>query len=473
MATTIPFQNAKFTLDISGVAGFFGGDEVISAMGSVHFYRGRKYLGWYNSPGSYTVAKKYGRLANSRFWNGLFPGGNTDPNGFLGLDGEKGPAFIATHSGTKMSDTGHVAQLLLGECKGLKEDGEEWKVAAVKEVQKDNEAAPSSEKNGNEDPKSTCFVSVANLPPCPPNSPNLQRPWKTWTAGLPILTSVGPAAACAYFRDWYCFSMIVLGMISSGVACLVVGLGTLKFVHPKPAKGSPPGDGVLHAGSDFVVLRGEEASVNAITRGSFSLKLSGAPQNHAIGFSALLLVVQFFVQLLLIPQGTLFGQVMFLVTFACSWVYNCYLSSIDKQELQTSILMKNVLGIEKSTLKSTLKKYLFTKRTTAVVFLLLVLQPPEKAMLLNELLPNDTEVWRKWKKEVLDQLGGKGQKRFVFPSANDNAAPLAPNDAALLENLYEYTHNAYTMYLDYEQSSDESSIYSREAKMDPANAERV
>ncbi|EGO20228.1 hypothetical protein SERLADRAFT_400382 [Serpula lacrymans var. lacrymans S7.9] len=69
----IPLQHSDFTLDASGVAGFFGGDEAISAMATVHMYESRKWLGWYNSPGSYTVAKRYGQLANSRFWDGLFP----------------------------------------------------------------------------------------------------------------------------------------------------------------------------------------------------------------------------------------------------------------------------------------------------------------------------------------------------------------------------------------------------------------
>ncbi|KAG8841616.1 hypothetical protein FRB91_004822 [Serendipita sp. 411] len=34
---------------------------------------------------------------------------------------------------------------------------------------------------------------------------------------------------------------------------------------------------------------------------------------------------------------------MFLATFVCSWVYNCYLSSIDKEEVQRGMLMSKVL----------------------------------------------------------------------------------------------------------------------------------
>ncbi|KAG8818430.1 hypothetical protein FRC17_010836 [Serendipita sp. 399] len=547
MVATIPFQGAKFTLDISGVAGFFGGDEVISAMGSVHFYQGRKYLGWYNSPGSYTVARKYGRLANSRFWNGLFSGGNTDPNVFLGLDGETGPEFLAAHSGTKMAHTGHVAHLLLRECQTLQDppgrkenqlvsqEGttttisnevaklitldavaeavinsvtteiseavpEGIKEAALKVAGKGVTGAATavstavkkavtealidaatglvtttttdtvikavrkgvgvvapgaSDKKtatdavtgtvgGGTNSKPTHSVYVIPLPPdhCLDPNLNLSRPWKIWMALFPLIASAGPAAVCAYFRDWYCFSMIALGMLSSGIACLT-------------------GDGVLHSGTDFVAVIGKEESVCSITRGAFSIELRGAPRNHIIGLSAILLIVQFFLQLLLIPQGTLFGQVMFLVTFACSWVYNCYLSSIDKEEVQRTLLMEQVLGIRRSrpgirrsesrvrlseSSEPNIQKYVFAKRTTAVVFLLLVLRPLDKEMILNQLLPNDTLVWRKWKREILEQL------RTIELESEHPAAHPPTEDDNLLNSLRIYACIAREMYKVYQEN---------------------
>ena len=78
----IPLSTSDLNLDISGVAGFFGGDVAVSAMGTVHVYQRRKWLGWYNSPGSYEIAKRYGQLGTSRFWDGLLrspPG--ADPSG--------------------------------------------------------------------------------------------------------------------------------------------------------------------------------------------------------------------------------------------------------------------------------------------------------------------------------------------------------------------------------------------------------
>ncbi|KAG8805076.1 hypothetical protein FRC18_006895, partial [Serendipita sp. 400] len=400
----IPLQNAGFTLDISGVAGFFGGDEVLSAMGTIHFYRGRKYLGWYNAPGSYTVAKKYGRLAKARFWRGLFPGDNVDINKFLGFDGETGPAFLGAHSGTRMTHTGYIAHLMMSECgdqKGIRETVPKKSEAEIAQPETDGQKAPPQ----------SCSVSVAGVSRRP--EPNrLDKPGKAWLAAAPILASAGTAATCAYFRDWYCFSMILLGMLSSGVACYAAGRGTLAFRQPKPSARSPPGNGVLYSGDKFVVLVGDEESVSAVTRGRFSLSYGEGSQHHRMGFSSLLLTIQFLLQLLLIPQGTLFGQLMFLVTFICSWVYNCYLSSIDKEEVQRSILMAKILKIE----GPGVRRYTFTKRTTAVVFLLLVLQARDKEAMLNELLPNNTKIWKTWKDQVLKQLG---EKKEIENPAND------------------------------------------------------
>jgi hypothetical protein len=54
----MPLNAAKFNLNFSGVAGFFGGKETVNAMSAVNIYGMRKYLGWYNSPGSYNIGMR-------------------------------------------------------------------------------------------------------------------------------------------------------------------------------------------------------------------------------------------------------------------------------------------------------------------------------------------------------------------------------------------------------------------------------
>ena len=108
--------NSKFTLNTAGVAGFFGGEEAISAMATVHLYEHRRWLGWFNSPGSYTIAKGFGRMANSRFWDGLFPGSNDSSTETFELDGKQGPQYIAALPGTELQ-TRHLGHLMTEESK--------------------------------------------------------------------------------------------------------------------------------------------------------------------------------------------------------------------------------------------------------------------------------------------------------------------------------------------------------------------
>ncbi|KAG6378018.1 hypothetical protein JVT61DRAFT_13697 [Boletus reticuloceps] len=42
-----------------------------------------------------------------------------------------------------------------------------------------------------------------------------------------------------------------------------------RSTHPKPAKGSPAGDGILTSDKDIILLRGTEGAVNSIMRGRF------------------------------------------------------------------------------------------------------------------------------------------------------------------------------------------------------------
>ncbi|KAG5219939.1 hypothetical protein IMY05_C4715000300 [Salix suchowensis] len=112
-----PLSESDFNLDVGGIVGFLGGEEAISAMESMPFYKYRKWLGWYNSPGSYTIAKHFGKLPVSRFWDGIYPGANDDPATLLGLDGKRGPKFRGVVSGTALGHTGHVAQAFTQYCR--------------------------------------------------------------------------------------------------------------------------------------------------------------------------------------------------------------------------------------------------------------------------------------------------------------------------------------------------------------------
>ncbi|KAI0807063.1 hypothetical protein C8Q74DRAFT_31675 [Fomes fomentarius] len=430
----IPLRQSDINLDISGVAGFFGGDVAVSAMATVHIYKGRRWLGWYNSPGSYEIAKRYGQLARARIWGGLYPGVPVDPAALFELDGTVGPRYRAVQSGTIMAKTGHLAHLLLKECKEITE--QDWKrPKGVRET-------------------SPVFVTVADLHYIPDtkSEPHNAR-FSSYLAAIPILASAATAVSCAMAQDWLCFSMIVLGMYCSGVSCWIIGRGVFTFEHPKAADGAPPGDGILEGSSNIVILQGKEDAVNAVTRGKFSLNYKSDPSYHDIGISSMLLTAQFLVQLLVVPQGTIFGQVMFLCSLAVSWIYNSYLSSLDKESIQRRILVDQILE------KPLMRKYKLGTRTTMVVFVLLVLSQSKGVELdtlrdiMNELLPNDTLVWREWKKTVL-----QGVKRIaasddefdgMFISTSDQGSNFSEKERNLLSSLYTDAHAAYVAFMAY------------------------
>ncbi|KAF8555343.1 hypothetical protein OG21DRAFT_1410960 [Imleria badia] len=419
---TLPLDKSNFTLDTSGVAGVFGGDEAVSAMATVHVYENRRWFGWYNSPGSYQIAKRYGLLARSRFFDGFFPGVHTDPATLFELDGWKGPKFRAAHSGTIIEETGHLGALFMKECAAR-----EGKVVEGRKTQ-------------------AVGVTIAELNhiPEPQMYPRRINTYSPAFASIPIAVSIGTCVACGVFEDWYSFSLILLGIFTGGIACLVIGSGKFVFTHPDPAKGSPPGDGILSSDKEIVLLKGAEGAVNSITRGRFSLNFDSEPEYRNIGWCSVLLTIQFIAQLLLIPQGSLFGQIMFVTSLGVSYLYNSWLSSLDKEKIQRDILLDSVLE------KPVLTKYSLGTRTTMVIFVLLVLHPEDPTKILNELLPNDTKVWMQWKVTIVRRLLNKEKLEFV--DVDWELDGFSQQERSLLGTLYGDAQAAYGGYAQYAAS---------------------
>ncbi|OJA18109.1 hypothetical protein AZE42_13535, partial [Rhizopogon vesiculosus] len=369
-------------------------------MATVHLYRGRRWLGWYNSPGSYTVAKKFGQLANSRFWDGLFPGPNLTPAEAFGLDGKPGPRYWGVFSGTDMT-AGHLAYLV---------------------VQKANEVEEKVEVTGRETtPLSVTIVDVGGMTiqdsdPAPKMSTH-----HALLATIPITFSLAACALSAASGDWLAFALILVGIFSSGISCFVIGSARLAFASVKdPAPGAPPADGVLLLRNDVVIVRGAEKDINPITKGKFVLEMVGGPEFRRIGFCSLLLLAQFLLQLLLIPQATTFGQLMFLASLAVSWAYNSFLSSLEQERIQVELLWK-ALGNPR------ICKFGLKSRAAQAVFICLVLRDgvqnqsvdfkPKKV--LQCFVSNDTRVWDTWRDKVVEEIqSNRRVKSFELDSSD-------------------------------------------------------
>lgn len=416
-----PFDNTHL-LNAAGACGAFGGDEVVSAMATVHVYQNRKWFGWYNTPGSYEIAKRYGRLAKSRFFDGLFPGVHTDPATLFELDGTLGPTFLAAHSGIIIGETGRLAALLSEHCSTLPH-------------------APLGDTKT--EPISVTIFELHHTPEAR-MSPPPQRTLAPRLAMVPTLTSFATCATCALCEDWWSFSMILLGILTSGISCLVIGSGQLIFMHPTSAPGSPPGDGILVSDREFVLLKGSKGAVNSVTQGRFSLHFDSEPHYRNIGWCSVLLMFQFTAQLVLIPEGRLFGQLMFVVSLAVSWMYNLWLSSFDKQRVQLEMLM-NVLHRPRST------KYALGTRMSMVVFVLLILAPEDPRKLMDLFLPNDTKALTVWKDAVTSHL--REAKPLLFNECGYDDGTFSKDEMTQLEVFFGDAASGYHSFTSYQRQN--------------------
>jgi len=443
----------KFNLDTSGVGGFFGGDEAIAAMATVHLYRGRRWLGWYNSPGSYTVAKKFGQLAKSRFWDGLFPGPNLTPAEAFGLDGKPGPRYWGVFSGTDMP-AGHLAYLVVQKAREIEEV-----VQVMGRVTT---------------PLSVTVVDVIDVPLKHSDPAPTMHIHHALLATIPIAFSLAACALSAASGDWLAFALILIGVISSGVSCFVIGSARLEFASVKePAPGTPPADGVLMLRSDVVIIRGAEKDVNPITKGSFVLKMDGGPEYRNVGFCSLLLLAQFLIQLLVIPQASTFGQFMFLSSLAVSWAYNSFLSSLEQEKIQVDLLWK-ALG------KPPTSKFELKSRAAQAVFICSVLrdgiQTPSadfKPMkILQCFVPNDTRVWHTWRDKVVRELESN-EKVKSFEMNTSDLQGFGEEEKKLLGALLLDARNAYMGYREHADKLRRNSLFTEKQASDYSHKSNV
>ncbi|TBU55678.1 hypothetical protein BD310DRAFT_960669 [Dichomitus squalens] len=196
LTTALSKPSSGFTLNPLGVAGFFGGDSAVHGMATANLIRNRRWFGWYDTPGSYEIAKKFGPLGRWKLCDGFFPGGEHHPARLFGLEGKEGAQFLAVHSGSNFARTGHLAYL-------HQEEGAR--------------TTPTT-------------VTIVDLPHVPDESvrPSLSTPVRVsaFYALVPILVSWAGSVLCALVADWFCVASIALGILANGLACFSSAPGT-------------------------------------------------------------------------------------------------------------------------------------------------------------------------------------------------------------------------------------------------------
>ncbi len=196
----------------------------------------------------------------------------------------------------------------------------------------------------------------------------------------------------ALYGDWFSFSMISYGAFANGITLLVLGTGDLCLDLTKPSPESPPGDGIMWDSKKIILVLGKERIISTILHSGYRLEYSNDLKYQKIGFCSILLLVQFLLQLFLIPQGILVGQILFLSTLAMSWICNGYLASFDREEMQSDLLFE-LIGTPKC------YKLTYDKWSAAVAFTMSYFDftDAEPEGILNELIPNNTPSWNLWK----------------------------------------------------------------------------
>ncbi|KAI0633967.1 hypothetical protein C8Q77DRAFT_714203 [Trametes polyzona] len=401
-----PFLTAAFS-------GFVGGDAAASAHAVSYLYGRRNVPSLYNSPGSYGVAKRLAAVVRSQFWDGLHGGASADPNALTqNTPSPGGPKFVASFSGTTIAQTSELAQVLVDHCKKQPVDS----------ISQGRITTPYA-------------VTVTDIHrPC---ASEVHPTLKVAAPFLPILASIGASAGCAVIGDWAILLMIVLGMICNAGTSTVLRSGDLTFTRPNSTPGAPAGDGFLEAGNEFVVLRGSDDAVSTVTRGYFSLRFKDENALGCLATAATLCTIQCLAQLLIVPQGTVLGQVLFLFSIAVAWLYHSHLASVEK-EAKAKVVVEDLLD------SPSMRRYNLGTRTTMAVFLMQVLKPTNIEEQLAALIPNNTRVWQAWKKTVARRL--RDEKPFFGGALPAEASDFNAEESVLMRTLLNDAQAAVNVY---------------------------
>ena len=428
MAPLLPLRSTTFSLDVSSLAGFLGAEAALAVMMLPHLHAQRKWWGWYNCPGSYQIAKRYGELAHFRFLGALRGSTSSLPELALDLPSSAGSTYTAARSSIASSPVSPLAAMLFEECRGLE----------------------TIVINGRQ--TTPVDVTIADLRREPTSLERLSVPstYSRWIAVCPIATTLSAAIACAVYHDAVCAAMILVGALCHGLACLVMGNARFVYRHDVVSEHTPNhAHGWLESrdSRSIVILRGSDRAVTPVLRGRFSLQFESSQRHCLVTFCSILLGVQFLLQLLFVPQGTRFGQIMFVGSLSASWLYHQHVLANSKADVLQRIVMEEVLR------GPVLRKLRFGTRTTAAVFVLLVLRPEIRNMraCLASLLPSDTLVWQLWQDAVLRRLGS--EKPLCFADCDkewrSGRGLSSVDDNSLLDTLFGDASTAYIAFTEY------------------------
>ncbi|KAG1732936.1 hypothetical protein EDB19DRAFT_1239308 [Suillus lakei] len=394
---------------VSRIAIFFGGKAAVSALTLQPLY-GRAWHGWYNAPGCHAIVWELVRT--------LLQSSDSERRSlFLGIDGKKGPKYIASRSGTVMEHTGHIAYMLMNSnWRGL-EDWVNFRATLMQLI----------------------IVDLKTRVRTGDDMPRLKISLHSSLHIIAITASIAACVICASVEDWLSFTMILLGMVSSGTTSFIMRTGKITLERPKSADGAPPGDGMLLSSTRIIILKGEEEDVNAVTKGKLQLKLEGG--RYTILLCAFIALSQVTLQLVFMPFGSLPGQLTFLLSLLVSVACNIYISAkADDVELGALLVLLKYPRVE---------MYKTNVPASAAVLACLALYwetgtPPPKQV-LEVLVPIKIRPWKAWSEFLVENI--KMMHLHFMYGDNELTADLDIQERKLLWDLVDKAHAMYGRYI--------------------------
>lgn len=365
-----------FTLDLSGLAAFLGGDEAVSATVAAFSTGNIGWTGWYASPGSYAVAKYFGRTLEGKVWKACFPGERVDLSQAFRLHCPSNYQFYGLESFTKCRPHSNIPDCLVAEL-GKTIDANkiiEFKTGNFEEVksQPSNKSLPKKneqleagapalihiftvEEKGKSDQVRTPGV-LKNTTPKPSGARTFykipQSKRKAMYGLVALAVDVGFLIILGVIKEWWIFSIILASIVSN--FSFVTSLQSCKIErvkHKVSSNDTPPGHGIFAHDTEntFIAVFGTEDSVNDIAKTKLQVsRTSTNPKDIDdadniflelwTGIACMSMQLLFLAQILITPQGKLAGQIIFLISLLVGWIANACYSYIDVTEAQRQVV---------------------------------------------------------------------------------------------------------------------------------------
>jgi hypothetical protein len=345
----------NFQLDLSGVAAFLGGDEAVSATVAAFSTGNIGWTGWYASPGSYAVAKYFGRTLEGKLWKACFPGERIDLSQAFRLHSPSEYQFYGLESFTKCRPHSNIPDCLVADL-GKNVDVEKIINSSAIGSHVEHTQRPLPKKDEQLEVGAPALIHVFTVGKA--NAPNeTQRP-RSWVTegfykippnrrkamyGLAALAvDVAFLVILAVIEEWWIFSIILASIVCN--FSFVNSLRSCKIEvvkHKVSSNDTPPGHGIFAHDTEntFIAVFGTEDMVNNIAKTKLQVTRTGA--ELWTGMACMSMQLLFLAQILITPQGSLAGQIIFLASLLVGWIANACYSYIDVTEAQRQIVRNN------------------------------------------------------------------------------------------------------------------------------------